>query len=1686
MNTFNPQNPVPNIGRAFTQISRFRKRVIKAALSLLAIAVAGVAGYSIYVAVHEPDPQETVLLGQAKLAAGCPAAFRLVVRNRVSEQPVKGATVTIRLADKAGAVAALGTFHTDESGSLAEIVNIPDLQPGEYQLIIDSSSAIGRDHIIKKLEIQHPARILLSSDKPIYQPGQVIHLRSLILNERTQKPFAREPVTFEVSDPKGNKVFKETHASSAYGIASADFALADELNLGRYEIRALAGSTTGERTIEVKQYVLPKFRVKIATDRPYYLPGQTVSGTVHADYFFGKPAENSDVKLTISTLQEQPVVISKLGGRTDANGQYGFQFVLPDFFAGMPQKAEQAFLDLSAEVTDSGQHEETKTLSLSVAQNELEITAIPEAGALVPGVENLLYVLTSYPDGRPAVCKINSNGGEYHCDAEGVCAVRIVPNSASQHFEIQASDAAGRKRNITFVPDSESEAMSLLLRTDQAVYRAGQMVRVSVLSPEKDSTVFVDVIKDGQTVLTKAVPLNNHHAEYAFNFPASLVGALTLNAYVITDLGEDRGCSRTVYVNPASDLQIAVKLSKTVYRPGETAKVDFTVTDATGQPAQVALGLVAVDESVFALAESRPGLLQQFLDVEADLMKPRYQIKSFDSPADLVEGGDQTLAQAYFASFGGARPGPDLDTMEKNGYLPDKIVEHIRSMRGTPQYESLRNDPEYAAILQTMEGEGSLYNLRDITGPTKFQAVESQRKAYFSRLKTVLLLTFLGSLLLLPVFVAFHGSPPVVEFTPKDLDTEANRKYVAFSTATRNVIGALILFSLALYPIGGYFCDRWDIHNAGWVLLASEAIVVMTGLLWQLVLFSCETTEGLRRELNPLRTFLGVYVGQFVLSRLLIVLMVCYPRDVDESLGIFWFLGSVIAPIIVLWALDNHIRGRLVAKGIKMPEPRITVLGVVMIIAAFFVLASMLLPALASAKRKAQSISLLNDVKEVELAGRMAAEDAPQQGQTASVQPRIRRDFPETLFWRPEFITDDHGEASLEIPLADSITTWRTSIDGVSASGKMGSVELPITVFQDFFADLDLPVSLSLGDQMSVPVTCYNYLKESQDIRLTLAPAAWFESSLAEQTVRLGAGEVKSVKFPIKALRVGTHSLRVTAQGLKIADAIEREVQVMPVGDVVEHTKNDVLKAVYADSFTIPNAAILDSQSLWIKLYPSRFSEVVEGLDSIFREPYGCFEQTSSTTYPNVLALDYLKRMGRLTPELEIKARKLINAGYQRLLTFEVPGGGFEWFGRDPAHVGLTAYGIMEFTDMNRVQPVDQAMMERTKMWIYSRQNADGSWDAAPGLDEWGDDSPVTAYVSWALAESGDDSPALDRGLNYLRTNPQKLDNNYQRALAANALLAHDRNDAFGLTLLKQLKDESATMEKDMLCWPSQGYGLTYSHGFGLEVETTSLCTMAMIRAGLWPESVKAALTWLSRQKTSDGTWGSTQATILAMRALILGSTASLGQEFDSEITVLLNGEKVEAFHINESNSDVMKQINLTKHLHAGENRLELRQTPAGELPVQITGKYWLPSESNPPSFPAPETEHLQIAQQYDRTKLAVNDQLKCAVTVRNNIGRKINMAIVDLGIPPGFDVDPSAFEAMQQNGQIAKFETTGNQVILYLRELSESTPLEFSYSLRAKYPLRVQSPPSSAYEYYEPTNRALSQAVELQVAGAP
>jgi uncharacterized protein YfaS (alpha-2-macroglobulin family) len=247
--------------------------------------------------------------------------------------------------------------------------------------------------------------------------------------------------------------------------------------------------------------------------------------------------------------------------------------------------------------------------------------------------------------------------------------------------------------------------------------------------------------------------------------------------------------------------------------------------------------------------------------------------------------------------------------------------------------------------------------------------------------------------------------------------------------------------------------------------------------------------------------------------------------------------------------------------------------------------------------------------------GRVVLKSAAKAGQDQSkadggqVEPtRVREYFPETMLWQPALITDEQGRADLPVNYPDSITTWRLSASASSRGGLLGGVSAPLRVFQDFFVDLDLPVSLTQNDEVAFPVAVYNYLKEPQTVKLELQRDPWFElidSAGPTRMLNLKPNEVTSVKFRIKARKVGFHPLTVKARGSKLADAIKRGIEVMPDGVKVEKVVTDRLSGRISQTIDIPQDALADASKILVKVYPGIMSQVMEGTEGMLRLPGG-------------------------------------------------------------------------------------------------------------------------------------------------------------------------------------------------------------------------------------------------------------------------------------------------------------------------------------------------------------------------------------------------------------------------------------------------------------------------------------------------
>jgi uncharacterized protein YfaS (alpha-2-macroglobulin family) len=220
--------------------------------------------------------------------------------------------------------------------------------------------------------------------------------------------------------------------------------------------------------------------------------------------------------------------------------------------------------------------------------------------------------------------------------------------------------------------------------------------------------------------------------------------------------------------------------------------------------------------------------------------------------------------------------------------------------------------------------------------------------------------------------------------------------------------------------------------------------------------------------------------------------------------------------------------------------------------------------------------------------------------------PRLRQYFPETLYWAPEVMTDEDGFVSLEIPMADSITTWRLTALASSQDGRLGFATRGIRVFQDFFVDIDLPVSLTQGDEISIPVGVFNYLPEAQDVRLVVEPEPWFELlGEGERTLNIASNDIEVVYFPIRVTAFGQQGFQVTAWGTKMSDAIRRQVSVVPDGKEVRLTESDWLREPKEVLLDIPVQIVPDTSRVDVKIYPGVMAQVIEGLEKILRLPHG-------------------------------------------------------------------------------------------------------------------------------------------------------------------------------------------------------------------------------------------------------------------------------------------------------------------------------------------------------------------------------------------------------------------------------------------------------------------------------------------------
>jgi len=1577
------------------------------------------------------------VLGQQSYLSGSTAAIRLIVNEGIvdeaDETPVTSGSVQIELVHPGHKNQILFTGTLNERGTTPVQFHFPPGLVGRYSLRYAIDTTLGPVEHIEDILLEDKSSILLTTEKPIYQPGQTIHVRALALDRANHHAVAGRPLTLELDDSRGNKVFRKITRTDPHGIASAEFGLADEVNLGTYHLRAILGnasdapSTNSEIALQVDRYVLPRFKIaldlstKDAKSKRGYRPGDHITGTVRTNYFFGKPVEGE------VTVKASGFDAATATGRTDSEGRYPFDIRLPDVIAGRPSNQGAARVMIEATVKDSAGHSESRGEPVIVSESPLLITVVPEGGTLIPGLENRVYVLTSYPDGTPAESdiRVEAPGNATQravTDSAGIAIVSLFGGIGS--IRVKAKDREGNQASVR--ADLESRAAGadqILLRAERAVYRAGEPIRLEVLATRQIGNIYVDVVKDGQTIGTHDLRISNGRG--ALDLPATpdMTGSVELNAYLLGANASPVSDRRLIFVQPADELRIETSLDAPVYKPGSEARIAFRVTNNRGESVQAALGVEIIDQAVFALAEKQPGFAKLFFYLEQEALKPRYEIHSV-SVSDAVISAEPAqsnrrnrAAQALFAAVQNIRanntPSQFGRTVPQDKYQQFASRYQTRLSAQVDQIANVEASNTLQTCYQTLlAADLRRANLRDAWGNgLRVEAnLPGQR-----------------------VFAVRSAGPDGQFYTPDDLVQFRAERHCTMPDI--HATGGAIALEM----------ENSGDSKAGIIGTVSDASgAVIPNAAIKLI----ERTTGRVHRLNSNGE------GRFALSGL--------------ASGAFEI--GIYSPGF-----------RSAVQAFSLAEGERAVLSVILQVGSV----SETVEVTASAPMLNTESSSVSSVKAV----RKTKEASP----AASSDTHVRSWFPEALYVSPRIITDNQGRASITIPIADNITTWRMSMMASTKQGALGSATSSLKVFQDFFTELDLPATLTQGDQVSLPVAIYNYSGTRGQVRLKLAAEEWFSlvGDKSEKNLLVENDRVAGSQFTIEAKRIGKFKLTLKAEmdgSAKRADIVIREIEVVPNGRQQTVAFNGRVEgSLVEQAVNFPPEAIPDAGKIFVRLYPGPLSQVVEGMDAILQMPSGCFEQTSSATYPNILALDYMRRTKKGTPEVHAKAESFIATGYQRLLTFEVRSGGFSWFGQAPANKILTSYGLMEFADMAKVHDVDARVIHRTQQWLARQQQSDGSWKPDTQFINEGatnryntDALRITAYIAWALQNSGYKGPEIERAHQFISRNLSSTRDAYTLAVLANFAADFQQDRALTRQVVQQLVE--ARSEKDDQLWWTAEETAVYGRGAGAAVETTGLVLQALLKSGEAPTVTRKALNYIAARKDATGAWGTTQATIMALRALLLsmekGSAEALGT-----VEITLNGKPAGRLTLTRENSDLFHQFVLKNIDFKGSNQIAIHFDGTGSPAYQVAGEYFMPWTAK-----STANEPLSIDVSYDRTRLSQGDLASATATVKNHLPTAANMVMVDLGIPPGFELltedlnDYRTKSAGRKTGRLEKWNLTATHAILYFDSIGSGETIGLRYRLRAKYPIRTRTFQSRVYEYYDPEVKSVAPPVELEI----
>lgn len=614
------------------------------------------------------------------------------------------------------------------------------------------------------------------------------------------------------------------------------------------------------------------------------------------------------------------------------------------------------------------------------------------------------------------------------------------------------------------------------------------------------------------------------------------------------------------------------------------------------------------------------------------------------------------------------------------------------------------------------------------------------------------------------------------------------------------------------------------------------------------------------------------------------------------------------------------------------------------------------------------------------------------QGSGSFVKAEVRTDFRDAILWLPSVITDENGEAKIDIKYPENLTTWRATIRANTLDSKFGQNTNKTITRKDLIIRMETPRVLHENDEVTISTIIHNYLTENKmtKVEFNIKNAQLIssivnnrkEEGTVQYEMKNGAYFVEIPKekelridWKIKVTEPGKEVIfKATAETNEESDGIEKKVPLKPYG--VEMVESDALSLQKKSdeaktNIKIPKNIEMRNATLTLKFAPSLAGTIFGALDELVAYPYGCVEQTMSRFLPAIVVANTLNKIDvKVKSKTMTELPKVINAGLRKLYDYQHSDGGWGWWQNDQTNPYMTAYvmyglSLSKSSDIAIENEIYEKGMQSLKNQIFNTEVRDENY---------------LAYMLYVLS-------MIDK--NYLLKEKTKVDKMLQKMsdnenpyiMALLTMVSNNLDLENSKENMKNLK-QAATLEGLSAYWGSNDWNYRWHQD---KVQITALSVRALLTDNTNMDLIEKAIRWLMIKRTG-AYWSSTLQTSLVV--LALNDYLLKTNELDPDFSIKINANGKEIFKKSFTKKDVYEnEIKLELNdsiLNSGDNTIEIKKEGEGKFYYTSSLKYYSKDK-----LKQPISEFFEIEREYFKVKNVQEDDNY--VNVLNKLKGSVN-----------------------------------------------------------------------------------------------